>query len=274
MLKVIPLFMVLMMITGCSLCSSENQNIIKTESDKDIAIIPQIIASISPTVTPTFHPLILDSPAPPVNFPVIDITPKPTQSYDPVLPAHDLPALVSALDSKPFRGKLNGDADITITNQLIDIKTNQGQSLKIAYRVPSSMTTLPDQNFLGTVAITDESTLASVQKITSINDQTGLLFSEIYFSSEEPMAFQVTDDIAIIQNPVSSPITQVSTPVSSNITNVVGTTPVATGQTNNVEGSAGSFQIHVEESSYWTANQFSTDPSTEYRLHVWIIRSD
>jgi hypothetical protein len=271
MLKFLSLFIVLMMLTGCS---SENPNVIKSESDKDIPIIPQIIASISPTVTPTFHPLILGSPAPPVNLPVIDITPKPTQSYDPVLPAHDLPALVTALDSKPFRGTLNGDADITITNQLIDVTTNQGQSLKIAYRVPSSMTTLPDQNFLGSVTVADESTLSSVRKITSINDQTGLLFSEIYFSSKEPMTFQVTNDITVTQNPVLSPITEVSTPVSSNITSVAGTTPVATGQTNIVEGSAGNFQIHVEGSSYWTANQFSTDPSTEYRLRVWIIRSD
>ena len=38
-----------------------------------------------------------------------------------------------------------------------------------------------------------------------------------------------------------------------------------------VTGEARKFQIHLDESDYWTANQFFTSPYSECRLHVCMV---
>jgi len=237
-------------------------------------VVPQIKNTKPPLPTPTLHPLITGKTPPPVNLPTPKPTPLPEKPFIPLLPATDTPVLVSAFDGKPFRGRFSGEANVTIQDEMIVIVTESGKTLNIAYRLPSSMTALPERTFAGSVTMKEETTYATAHKWTAINDEIGLLLAQVHDSSSTPMIVDVGSEVMINQNPVSVPEDSDSPNVPVNVSTNLDSSTVVPGQTSTVQSEIGDFQIHLQESGYYLADPYSTDPFTGYKTHLWIVRTD
>ncbi len=149
-LKIFWLLVVLVITIGCSSGSEDDLQNTGNDSNsqlnhgsEQVQVIPQIvtkpteaIAKHAPTITPTPHPLISNETPPPINHPMPDPTPAPVAPYSPILPTGSVPESVSAVNNKYFSGSVTGNGAITLNENLIDITTENGDSIKVAYRLP------------------------------------------------------------------------------------------------------------------------------------------
>lgn len=273
MLKlIIPYTVVLVGLLACS-SDSVTDNVPLTHKSTPV-VVPQIHNTKPPMPTPTLHPLISGKTPPAVNLPTPKPTSLPEKPFIPLLPATDTPVLVSAVDGKPFRGRFSGGANITIQDEMVTIVTEAGNTMNIAYRLPSSMNALPERTFAGSVTMKEETTYATAHKMTAVNDEIGLLLAQVFDSTETPIILDVGSGVTISQSPVSVPEDSNALDVPVNVSTNLGSSTVVPGQTLTVQGEIGNFQIHLQESGYYMADPYSTDPFTGYRTHLWVVRTD
>ena len=235
---------------------------------------PAVVPQIDPTAT--LHPLIAEKTPPPVNLST-PIPPLATREpFIPLLPPSDRPAVVSAIDDKPFRGHLSGTADITVQDEMIVVETEDGKTANVAYRLPPSLPSLPKGTFGGSIVMKEESTYATSYAATTVNDGIGLLFAEIYDSAATPMELIVGDDIRFSQQAISGPVSEGSlvVEVPAEIVTSSGTVDVKAGQTLEVESDNGHYHFYLEDSAYYESDKYSTDPFSGYRTHLWVVRSN
>ena len=244
MLKlIIPYTVVLVGLLACS-SDSVTDNVPLTHKSTPV-VVPQIHNTKPPMPTPTLHPLISGKTPPAVNLPTPKPTSLPEKPFIPLLPATDTPVLVSAVNT-----------------------------MNIAYRLPSSMNALPERTFAGSVTMKEETTYATAHKMTAVNDEIGLLLAQVFDSTETPIILDVGSGVTISQTPVSVPEDSNALDVPVNVSTNLGSSTVVPGQTLTVQGEIGNFQIHLQESGYYLADPYSTDPFTGYRTHLWVVRTD
>lgn len=272
-LKIFWILVVLVITIGCS--SGSEDDLQNTGQ-----VIPQIItkpteaiAKHAPTITPTLHPLISNQTPPPVNYPLPDPTPASVAPYNPILPTGSIPESVSAVNNKYFNGSVTGNGTITLNENLIDITTEDGDSIKVAYRLPISLGEISDRTFHGAITLTDLSTIASTHKTLSLSDESGLLLYEVFTSSEEPVVLDPTSYINITQNERGESLGSVFEPIAIDISTSTGTTKIVNDQTISVNTVSGTFQVYLQNSHILSSSPESTDPFTGYQIHVWIVRT-
>ena len=243
-------------------------------------VVPQIVTNPTesvpkhtPTITPTLHPLISNETPAPINHPMPDPTPASVAPYNPILPTGSIPESVSSVNNKYFNGSVTGNGAITLNENLIDVTTEDGDSIKVAYRLPISLSKIPDRTFHGAITLTDLSTLASTQKSLSLSDERGLLLYEVFTSSEEPIVLDPNSYINITQNERGESVGSVSEPIAIDISTSTGTIKIVNDQTVSINTASGTFQVHLQNSHILSSSRESTDPFTGYRIHVWIVRT-
>jgi len=286
-IKIFGLLVVLMITIGCGSGSEDDLQNTGNDSNsqlnhgsEQVRVIPQIvtkpteaIAKHAPTITPTPHPLISNETPPPINYPMPDLTPAPVAPYNPLLPTGSVPESVSAVNNKYFNGSVTGNGAITLNENLIDVTTEDGDSIKVAYRLPVSLSKIPDRIFHGAIILSDLSTLASTQKSLSLSDESGLLLYEVFTSSEEPIVLDPNSYINITQNERGESVGSVSEPIAIDISTSTGTIKIVNDQTVSINTASGTFQVYLQNSHILSSSRESTDPFTGYRIHVWIVRT-
>ena len=231
-------------------------------------------AILSPTSTPINHPLILEFTPAPINNPDLEQTPDPTLPYVPKLPADEFPALVQSVNSAEFKGLFEATGSVSINQETITFTGTNGEKSLIVFRLPDLMQALSDRTFPGKIRLKDQSDIASVERETWIYDDDGLVFSEIWKTSEEPIGIGITNDIALIQSSVDE--TQTSrVPTQLIVTGNAQSSviPLPTSIPVSVTTVAGEFQVFLENSAFRSISPNATDGFSAYNTHVWVIRN-
>ena len=285
-LKTVIVSLILLINVGCGSSSEDgiSPGVTGTNTLSDSTNRPQVAPQIikptpvisghMPTLTPTYHPLILSKTPAPLNRPHSDPTPVVNIPYEPVLPVGGPPISVMAVNGELFRGNISSDANISITQNLIHAITGDGDSIKVAYKLPSSLDRIPDRTFPGSILVENTTTIASANKNLSVNDQNGLVFYEAIASSKAPIALEPTSGIKLLQSPDGQAGATNPGWVSLGITTQDDTIALINGQNVTVQAAGGIFQVYLQSSYKLSSSPNATDPFAGYQLHVWIIRTN
>jgi len=273
-IKIFWLLIVLAITIGCSSGSEQ------VSEQVQVQVVPQIVTNPTesvpkhtPTITPTLHPLISNETPAPINHPILELTPESAAPYNPILSTGSVPESVSAVNDKYFNGSVTRNGTITLNENLIDVTTEDGDSIKVAYRLPISLGRIPDRTFDGAIILTNLSTIASTQKTLSLSDERGLLLYEVFTSSEAPIALDPTSDINITQSAAGESGGRVAESIDIDISTSTGTTTVVNDQTVSINTASETFLVYLQGSHILSSSRESTDPFTGYQIHVWIVRT-
>ena len=241
----------------------------------DAPVIPQIESrptQIPITPTPINHPLVTEHTPAPINQPLVEATRIPPSTYVPQLIDDGVPELMVSVNDIFFEDVLEGEGLVTTGESTISAFIGDKDRVLIEYRMPSLMTGLTEGSFRGRLSLKHSRDIFASHKDTRIyKDGTVFLAHIDDFSQDHFGKVVITNDLTLVQSAVQSNTGQmmVSAPVVATVADQQNV-PIALGVPTTVNTSAGSLEIHLEESYLYTSDQPGSDASTGYKMQVWI----
>ena len=219
----------------------------------------------------TRDPLLRGLKPPPVNMPARGSNPAPAPPAADQTPAPPQePGVLVMLDGRPARGAIKAVGRIVMTSGLIAFIAENKSNVRVAYRLPASLTAPPDLQALGSLDFFDRTSPGGPDRQVIVATEGVPLLGEVRRTSRAPITADLGSGLALRQRAVAA---EGIREVPVEFVQQQGAQPLSTRKVSDVKVSTGVLRIWIDASHRVDIPDPAGQYPGQYILHAWIVRS-